>query len=83
MPDPTFERALAAHRAGRLGEAVSLYRETIARDPSTTQCDEGWQYTADGRNIMLCGDACAAVRADPDSTIEVLFGCQTVTSKPR
>ena len=33
MPDPTFEQALAAHRAGRLGEAVNLYREAIARDP--------------------------------------------------
>jgi Tfp pilus assembly protein PilF len=33
LPDPGFEQALAAHRAGRLGEAVNLYRETIARDP--------------------------------------------------
>jgi len=33
LPDPSFEQALAAHRAGRLGEAVNLYRETIARDP--------------------------------------------------
>jgi Mg-chelatase subunit ChlD len=57
--------------------------ETIARDPSTTECNQGWQYTADGRNIVLCGDTCAAVRGDPSSSIEVLFGCQTVKSKPR
>lgn len=32
-PDPVFDNALAAHRAGRLGEAVNLYRDVIARDP--------------------------------------------------
>ncbi|HEV8244278.1 MAG TPA: hypothetical protein VGP93_00785, partial [Polyangiaceae bacterium] len=57
--------------------------ETVARDPSTTDCSDGWQYSADGQNIMLCGDACDAVRAKPESTIEVLFGCQTVTGKPK
>lgn len=57
--------------------------ETIARDPSSGDCSEGWQYSADGKNIMLCGEACERVRAEPNSTVEVLFGCETVVSKPR
>jgi hypothetical protein len=57
---------------------------TLGRDPSENDCLEGWQYSPDGQNIVLCGDACDAVRADPQSTIEVLFGCQTVKApKPK
>jgi hypothetical protein len=58
--------------------------QTIARDPSTNQCGEGWQYSANGQNIVLCGDACDRVRGDAESTVEVLFGCQTVKApKPK
>jgi hypothetical protein len=32
---------------------------------------------------VLCGEACERVRAEPNSTVEVLFGCETVVSKPR
>jgi hypothetical protein len=58
--------------------------ETIARDPSAGDCDEGWQYSANGQNLVLCGDACNHVRVDPESTVEVLFGCETVKApKPK
>jgi len=56
---------------------------TIARDPSESDCREGWQYSADGSSIVLCGDTCDAVRADPQSTVEVLFGCETVKAPPK
>jgi hypothetical protein len=57
--------------------------ETIAREASTDECNEGWQYSADGKNIVLCGAACERVRAEPNGTVEVLFGCETVVSEPR
>jgi len=58
--------------------------DTIARDPSANDCVEGWQYSADGDNIVLCGEACDRARANPEASVEVLFGCETVTApKPK
>jgi hypothetical protein len=57
--------------------------KTIARDPSKSDCNEGWQYTPDGQSITLCGDACAAAQADPGSKVEVLLGCKTIVIEPR
>lgn len=56
---------------------------TIGRDPSESDCREGWQYSADGSRIVLCGDTCDAVRADSQSTVEVLFGCETIKAPPK
>lgn len=81
IPAPPRGQTLDAERVNVLYTPNGGTTETIARDPSATECNQGWQYTADGRNITLCGDACAAVRANPSSTIEVLFGCQTI--RPR
>jgi Mg-chelatase subunit ChlD len=41
-------------------------------------CSEGWQYTDNMTKIVLCGSTCEEVKADPDASIQVLFGCQTV-----
>jgi hypothetical protein len=57
--------------------------QTIARDPSASDCSEGWQYSSDGASIVLCGAACDRVRDDPTGAVEVLFGCETVVTKPR
>lgn len=83
IPKPPVGQTLDPDRVNVLYTPNGGATETVARDPSTTRCDEGWQYTEDGRNIVLCGDACAAVRAHPSSTVEVLFGCQTITRKPK
>lgn len=37
----------------------------------------GWQYNDDKTKILLCGDACAAVQADPGAKVNVVFGCKT------
>jgi hypothetical protein len=50
----------------------------VSRDPSDSDCNEGWQYSDDRTQIMLCGDTCAAVEADPNVELEVLFGCATM-----
>ena len=38
---------------------------------------DGWQYTsAEKKKIVLCGDICDRVRADPEGRVDVVFGCQ-------
>lgn len=54
----------------------------IARDPSPTECTQGWQYSADGKQILLCGDTCSMVQADPGARVDVLFGCATNIGEP-
>jgi hypothetical protein len=47
---------------------------------SSAACDSGangWQYSADGKSILLCGAACDAVKANTNSKVSVQFGCQT------
>jgi hypothetical protein len=57
----------------------------VLQDPPGVTCDQGsgWQYSADGKQIDLCGAACNAVKADPSGKIQVLFGCATEVSPPR
>jgi hypothetical protein len=45
---------------------------------NTATCDQGWQYTNGNKEIVLCGSTCDEVKADPNASIQVLFGCQTM-----
>jgi len=53
--------------------------ETIGLDDSTS-CDaaNGWQYSADGSKIELCGAACDRVQADPEGEVRIQLGCPTI-----
>jgi hypothetical protein len=53
---------------------------TIPRD-DTAPCDagaDGWQYTADGKSILLCGAACAALEASDDASVHITVGCEAL-----
>lgn len=56
----------------------------VKQDPAGTACSAGagWQYSADGSQINLCGSACNAVKADPKGKLQVLFGCATEIGNP-
>jgi hypothetical protein len=56
----------------------------VLQDPPNTACSagSGWQYSADGTQITLCGKACNDVKADKGGKIQVLFGCDTVIGDP-
>ncbi|MET0793063.1 MAG: vWA domain-containing protein [Polyangiaceae bacterium] len=56
----------------------------VYQDAMGVSCDKGigWQYSADGKQINLCGSACSAVKADPGGKIQVLFGCMTEVGNP-
>jgi hypothetical protein len=48
----------------------------IPRDPSDTQCNTGWNYSADKTQIVLCPDTCNRVKAE-GGDIKIVFGCAT------
>ncbi len=53
--------------------------ETIYRD-DTRPCAagaDGWQYSADKKQILLCGGACKRVQADLGARLTVEFGCES------
>ena len=44
-------------------------------------CDadaNGWQYTAQGAKIRLCGAICAEVQSDDNARVDVVLGCKTM-----
>lgn len=53
-------------------------QQVIPRD-SAKGCNEsdGWQYSADGRRIVLCGPSCEAVKADTSGSVSIALGCVT------
>jgi Mg-chelatase subunit ChlD len=39
---------------------------------------DGWQYSADKTKIILCGEICDRVQADPEGQVSIVLGCPTV-----
>jgi len=57
---------------------------TIEQD-TTKPCESGangWQYNTDKTKILLCGDICAKLKADPTAKITVELGCATKVKPP-
>lgn len=48
----------------------------LLRDDAA-DCDVGWHYTQNNTHVELCTDSCAAVKADEQARLELLFGCAT------
>jgi Mg-chelatase subunit ChlD len=83
IPTPPAGQALDPDLVNVLYTPDGGDAETIARDASANDCSEGWQYSSDGASIVLCGAACDRVRVEPNGAVEVLFGCETVVTKPK
>jgi hypothetical protein len=45
-----------------------------SRDPA---CIEGWRYSADGRELVLCDATCSAVQSEAGASVELLIGCDS------
>jgi len=54
-----------------------------AATPTCEAGTEGWVYSPDGRNIVLCEPTCARIKGSPDPQLDVLFGCESKTDDPR
>lgn len=84
IPAPPSGETLDRDKVNVLYTPGSGDTETIGRDPSDRDCETGWQYSEDGTRVVLCGETCTRVRDDAAGRVEVLFGCETVTSpEPR
>ncbi len=57
----------------------------VLQDPANTACSmgSGWQYSADGSQINLCGALCDSIKANPGGKLQVLFGCATEVAPPK
>ena len=53
--------------------------KVVLKDSSSdcTAGANGWQYSDDGKSILLCGAACDDVKKNPDAKVAVEFGCET------
>jgi hypothetical protein len=54
-------------------------QQTIPQDPSKEcQLADGWQYSPDGKRIIMCGAACDKLRNDTTGSVSIQLGCLTV-----
>jgi hypothetical protein len=59
------------------GDDVSVGKD----DPSDSTCN-GWEYSADMTQIVLCGEACDTVMNDPGASLNVIFDCRGTIIEP-
>jgi hypothetical protein len=50
---------------------------TLLLRDDAPDCEVGWHLTQDDTHVELCTDSCAAVKADEQARLELLFGCAT------
>ena len=51
--------------------------ELLVLPNGADDCQEGWQYSEDGTQVVLCEQTCDEVLADADARLELMFGCAT------
>jgi hypothetical protein len=56
-------------------------RSLIVRDDQG-DCSQGWQLTANNE-VLLCPATCDDVQIDAEATVNVTFGCTSLTEPPK
>ncbi len=74
IPPPPSGSVLDRNRVNVLFTPENGERETLGR--SANGCTEGWQFSGDGSQILLCGDTCDRVRSS-SGQVTLQFGCST------
>lgn len=75
IPEPPAGATLDPARVNVLFSPSSGPTELIGKN-GAGPCNEGWQYSADGTQVLLCGSTCERVRSS-DGNLELQFGCET------
>lgn len=75
IPDPPAGATLDPARVNVLFSPSGGPAELIGKNGSGP-CDDGWQYSPDGKQVLLCGSTCERVRSS-DGSLELQFGCET------
>ncbi len=75
IPSPPNGALLDLAKVNVLFRPLGGQDEVIAQS-SGQGCRDGWQYSTDGKQVLLCGSTCDRVR-DADGSLTLLFGCAT------
>jgi hypothetical protein len=75
IPAPPSGQTLDPARVNVLFTPRGGEDEVIGRSGSGA-CDEGWQYSKDGQQVLLCGSTCDRVK-NSEGNLSLVFGCAT------
>jgi hypothetical protein len=75
FPDPPMGRTIDAAEINVL--VTSEDQNTLIVRDDIGDCSEGWQLTSDNE-ILLCPTTCADVQIDPNITLDITFGCESL-----
>ena len=81
VPPPPSGSALDPNKVNVLFTPDGGEREVLLRG-ADGGCKEGWQYSPNGKQILLCGDTCDRVRSS-SGEVTLQFGCATQVIGPR
>jgi von Willebrand factor type A domain len=75
IPEPPGGATLDPSRVNVLFSPNGTDEELILQSPAGA-CTDGWQYSADGAQVLLCSSTCERVRSSSGS-LSLQFGCST------
>lgn len=75
IPPPPNGGTLDASKVNVLFTPPGGQREVIGQSPNGS-CSDGWQYSPDQEQVLLCGPTCDRVRAS-NGQLSLEFGCTT------
>jgi len=76
IPDAPLGTVLDPTKVNLLFTSTGGQTELIGQSPNGN-CTEGWQYSDDQTQILLCGSTCETIRAS-EGTLDLQFGCSTI-----
>jgi hypothetical protein len=75
IPEPPSGQVLDPGRVNVLFTPGGGAAELIDKSPDGA-CSEGWQYSEDGAQVLLCGNTCERVKSG-NGSLSLQFGCAT------
>ncbi len=75
IPSPPSGQTLDRDRVNVLYTPPGGPIELIGKS-ATGACSEGWQYSEDGTQVLLCGGTCDRIKS-ADGSLSLQFGCAT------
>jgi hypothetical protein len=76
IPSPPNGGQLDPAKVNVLFRPAGGQEEVVAQSPSQS-CSEGWQFSQDGSQVLLCGSTCTRVRNADQGSLTLQFGCAT------
>jgi hypothetical protein len=75
IPTPPTGQTLDPERVNVLFTPRGGEDEVIGKSGAGA-CEEGWQYSKDGKQVLLCGSTCDRVKGS-EGNLSLVFGCAT------